>query len=192
MSRTIVSCTPSGPQKEVTCEYFLTLTLKPFLYKESVKRQLEITEDQIKDFLKHMDASGVMVFETTKSANVHYHALLTFNVPEFISKRLIYYVQDYFRKSKVIGFVDCQQVIDYKKVLFYLFYDYEETELNTEIKPVQFNKSDYKVDIWSPEFDFDKCKYISKELKEQILEEIKELKKEENHTKENYFNFKRR
>lgn len=156
-------------------DYFVTFTLRPTQYKHSIAVQLEKADYQILEFFEHMNTEGILVFELTKSANIHYHGILSFRCDDHRLKRLEFYIKDYFRKSSIIGFIDMSQVLDYNKTLTYLFKDYDDTKLFTECHPIRFNqKLEYVEDIQSymtvPHLDLD--------VRTNIIEASRQKKKE--------------
>lgn len=55
---------------------FITITLKPFLYKESFKNQYEKTQKELKQFLECViQGQCIVTTESTKQNNVHYHII---------------------------------------------------------------------------------------------------------------------
>lgn len=62
-------------------QYSLTLTLKPYLYKETAINQLLQSQDSIITVLKNpsLNCDGLVVAELTKQFNIHYHGYIYFN-----------------------------------------------------------------------------------------------------------------
>lgn len=55
---------------------FITISLKPYLYKESFKNQFTTTQKELKQFLKCiMVDKCIVTTEATKQNNVHYHVV---------------------------------------------------------------------------------------------------------------------
>lgn len=79
--------------------YFLTITLKPKLYQFTTVTQFELTHSDIVTMLDAACKDYVIVTEFTKSANIHYHALVTFTSPthriSLINK---------LKKNRLLGF----------------------------------------------------------------------------------------
>lgn len=162
------------PEMITSVDYFITFTLKPHQYLNSVELQLEKAERELEYLYEALDAEGIVVFELTKNMNVHYHSILNFRSSENIIKRLKFYILDFFRKSKVIGFIDVQAVINYDKVLKYLFYDYEETKFQTLHTPIRYNRIRKREEN---EFGINHAVYITVQKRTELLLEIIELKK---------------
>lgn len=58
--------------------YFVTLTLKPKMYKYSSKTQFEITSGDVYDIINRSSVQFVCIPEHTAVGNVHYHAVVLF------------------------------------------------------------------------------------------------------------------
>lgn len=165
------------PEKITSVDYFITFTLKPHQHKEDVDDQRSKGIKLIEGFYELLEASGLLVFELTKSMNVHFHSLVKFHTTESVLKRIKFHIHDYFRKSKVIGFIDFQQATDYNKVLMYLLYDYDETKLFTDLNPICWNYKQEHQEIGQVEF-FGYKPYITKDELDALLIKMRKLKEE--------------
>lgn len=56
--------------------YFTTVSLKPFLYKESFRNQFTMVQKELKEFLQKITQEAILTTELTKSNNVHFHIIL--------------------------------------------------------------------------------------------------------------------
>jgi len=165
------------PEKFTTVEYFITFTLKPYQYKDDVETQRSRGIKAIEGFFLALEASGLVIFELTKNMNVHFHSVVKFHTHQSVINRLKFHIHDYFRASKVIGYVDFQQVLDYNKVLKYLLYDYKETEQLTQLNPICWNEKNEYQEIGQVEY-FGYKPYITKEEINDLLIIIDGLKTE--------------
>lgn len=131
------------PQKVKTIEsmeYAITISLKPHIYRNDIDKQLEITMTEIREFLSNTKATGLLVTELTKASNIHYHGILKFNVNEQLCKRIPFMLNDYFRKSKIIGFICTKQLTDQIGWIQYMLKNYSDTKDLMKINPIRFNK----------------------------------------------------
>lgn len=82
-----------------TCK-FLTITLKPKIYKYSSITQLELTNYTVFEILQNTSDKYVCIAEHTQVGNVHYHALVyhqqSFQLVSTLNK---------LKKCKYIGFI---------------------------------------------------------------------------------------
>lgn len=79
---------------------FITVTLKPKVYKYSSITQLELTNNVLYQILYNCTDSFICVAEHTKQGNVHYHALVYFHTDSsFIL------LMNKLRKQKEFGFI---------------------------------------------------------------------------------------
>ena len=75
---------------------FITVSLKPSLYKESFQNQHAETNFQLKQFIECVATDAIVVIEGTKKTNVHYHILANSeHSPESID--------DFVRNFKKLG-----------------------------------------------------------------------------------------
>lgn len=100
--------------------YFLTVTLKPKLYKYCSITQLELTNNIVFGLLYRCTDSFVVVAEHTKAGNIHYHAIICLK-SDYQKIHLI----NSLKKRKELGFihVDSNPVINPKDVSEYLTKD---------------------------------------------------------------------
>jgi len=59
--------------------YFMTVSLKPDLYKWCARKQLKLTFDKLSRYIKIYSNKFLMVAELTKKNNIHYHIIIHFN-----------------------------------------------------------------------------------------------------------------
>lgn len=75
---------------------FITVSLKPFLYKESFRNQFSTTQTELKQFIECVSTDCIIVTEATKKNNVHYHIVAnTTHQPDTID--------DFARNFKKLG-----------------------------------------------------------------------------------------
>lgn len=79
--------------------YFLTITLKPHLYKFNSLTQYEMTVNYVKAILKHA-SSYYCSTELTVQANVHYHSIV-----QFSNKVQMMRVINMLKRNKYFGFI---------------------------------------------------------------------------------------
>lgn len=110
--------------------YFLTITLKPYLYKFGSITQFELTQLTVANLLYKATKDFIMVAEHTQSGNIHYHIVLAFSS----SLQRILLVNT-LKKNRMIGFIklDPQPVREALKVMEYMTKD-----LYTTLKAVPF------------------------------------------------------
>lgn len=135
MSRT----SKTEPYTVRSIEYALTFSLKPNIYRNTIGLQLDMGERDINMFISDMKAEGLLLAELTPNANIHFHGLFVFNVKEPILKRIEFFVKDYFRKSKVIGFICMKPVVETIGWLQYMLKDYDITKELLERNPIRWN-----------------------------------------------------
>lgn len=102
--------------------YSFTITLKPILYKNKADAQYFETYDKLCNILSQM-GKYVLVAETTKAYNIHYHGTMEFNI---MRPNLRKYFVDSFRNSKIFGFVNIKQIDDEPGWCEYISKDFEE------------------------------------------------------------------
>lgn len=97
--------------------YFITITLKPDLYKYSSITQYEMTVNAVKEILAKYNNYYVMVAEHTADANIHYHAMI---VPRdrYANIALI----NKLKKGRLFGFIkqNSEPVIERQRTFNYL------------------------------------------------------------------------
>lgn len=86
----------------LSCENvcFITITLKPKLYKYSSITQLEITNHELYNILYCSTKDFIAVAEHTKQGNIHYHAI--FSAQTNVSNILL---MNKLKKNKNFGFI---------------------------------------------------------------------------------------
>lgn len=96
--------------------YFITVTLKPKLYKYPSTTQFEMTACQLEVYANQYATNFDILPELTNEGNIHYHGWLLF--PDNLHK---FKFQDKVKKDKNLGFIkintepiiDCQRVAEY-------------------------------------------------------------------------------
>lgn len=100
--------------------YFLTITLKPKLYKYSSITQLELTNNTVYQILYRCSKSFICVAEHTQAGNIHYHAVVAFG--DKLRKIMMI---NMFKRNKDIGFVKIEDlpIVNKTKVSEYITKD---------------------------------------------------------------------
>lgn len=75
---------------------FITVSLKPTLYKESFQNQYAETTFQLKQYIECVATDAIVVIEATKKTNVHYHILAN-------SEHSNESIDDFVRNFKKLG-----------------------------------------------------------------------------------------
>lgn len=164
-----------------TVQYLITFTLKPWLYAKSVEDQQDAGMNDIRQLFDEWNADGVLITELTKTGNVHFHGIIAFNFQDHrLPKVVEYSIRNWFRNSKIIGFVDISQVIDYENAIMYLFKEHEimtsllKHVITYNIKDYrlktngwQFNPSDETVNFWEAR------KFITSKEVEDLLAKVR-------------------
>lgn len=127
---------------KISCDVHLTVTLRPVMYRLSSTEQLSRSIGPLLDLLRDLNCiKKTIVFELTKSHNVHYHIICNFDIH---GVRNIYNkIYNKFRCSKIFGYVLTDQIKDYNSFVSYILKDVEETYNILGIYPVQID--DYEL-----------------------------------------------
>jgi len=127
--------------------WFVTFSIKPDLYSLNVRNQFKKTIPSIIAILDNMTEKYVMLMETTKKSNVHYHALVQFK--DNNSQMMGVLLEDQMKAHRVIGNtkVNDTQVLEenYPRTIEYLFKDYDKTHKILNFRG--FNKPMYDNEI---------------------------------------------
>jgi len=127
--------------------WFLTITVKPELYSLNVRNQYKKTIPHVISILGNMTKKYVLLMETTKKSNVHYHVLAQFK--DNNSQLMGTLLEDQLKGHKVLGNtkVNDTQVLEenYPRTIEYLFKDYEKTMKMLNFRG--FNKPAYDNEI---------------------------------------------
>lgn len=75
---------------------FITVSLKPSIYRESFKNQHTMTQHELKQFIESVATDAIVVTEATKKHNVHYHIIAN-------SEHLPETIDDFVRNFKKLG-----------------------------------------------------------------------------------------
>lgn len=109
--------------------WFITITLRPELYKLRVKAQYKKTIEHVKHILALATNKYVVIAETTKAGNIHYHALAEFK--EGNTKLMASVIVDVIKGHKYLGNtkVNDTQVSEdnMSRTVEYLFKSYQDT-----------------------------------------------------------------
>lgn len=142
----------------------VTFTLKPSVFTHCLDKQIQLSMSQIRDFIDCTNSSGFLIVELTKNYNVHFHSTMELMVPEKYLHKLEYYVKDYFRKSKIIGFIVVKPITDEIKWLQYMLKNYDKTLDYLE-------EFDYKSPIlWNSTYTTDKLQLMRYYSTKQIID----------------------
>lgn len=153
---------------------FITVSLKPFLYKESFRNQFSITQTELKQFIECVATDCIIVTEATKKNNVHYHIVAnTTHQPETID--------DFARNFKKLGNTFTSRCND-KTKMSNVGEDMESTEKLIEYMTKDFEHSEdllnglYKTDYMAPSFRYTSFERPPKKLKKFIFEKSDNVK----------------
>lgn len=94
----------------VSCLYSGTITLRPKMYIHEPHKQYDLTQDHIYKLLVSLCEDFTFVSELTKTYNIHYHIMCTFNLREHK-----YPLKDWhnaFRNDSFVGFTKIEQTIN--------------------------------------------------------------------------------
>lgn len=130
------SCS-NTPKKGYSQDYALTVTLKPFLYKEQSEIQYYRTYRQLIDLFTMAKCRITLVAELTNTYNIHYHGILS--IPLKADSRK--WIFDRLRLLSWIGKCTVDSVDDYDGWLDYLSKD----QLQMVDYPCMVN--DYDIDF---------------------------------------------
>jgi hypothetical protein len=110
----------------LSCDVHLTVTLKPLLYRFNTEEQIDKSVVDLIRILNDLKCiKKTIVFELTKSHNIHYHIIAKF---ELTGVRNIYNkIYNSFRKSKIFGYVLTDQIKDYDNFTTYILKDVKNT-----------------------------------------------------------------
>jgi len=109
--------------------WFITITIRPELYKLKAKSQYKKTIEHVKHILNMATNKYVLVVELTKNNNIHYHAIAEFK--ENNTKVMASIIVDVIKGHSYLGMTkvnDTQvQDINMGRTIDYLFKDYNDT-----------------------------------------------------------------
>lgn len=110
----------------ISCDVHLTVTLKPLLYRFNTEEQIDKSVSELINVLNDLKCiKKTIVFELTKSHNIHYHIIAQF---ELTGVRNIYNkIYNKFRCSKIFGYVMTDQIKDYNLFIEYILKDVKNT-----------------------------------------------------------------
>lgn len=112
---------------------FITATLKPQLYRRTIRKQFLLTVQGLKMTADIYMSYYIIVPELTKANNIHYHIIAKFrdDMPFAEIK-----FQDCMKLSKNIGIVHINDadIIDKVRTVEYLFKDYNKTKSLINLK----------------------------------------------------------
>lgn len=75
---------------------FITISLKPYLYKESFRNQYTSSQAELKDFIKRITDNAIICCEGTKQHNCHYHIICDTAIQNHV-------IDDYAKNFKKLG-----------------------------------------------------------------------------------------
>lgn len=96
-------------------EYAITITLQPKLFKQSIEKQYDMLENEIRQKIETDNIYLTLVVELTKSYNIHAHGFI-----KVINKNAVRFIYDSFRNNPVIGYIYVKPVDDHGKWLDYI------------------------------------------------------------------------
>lgn len=112
-------------QKEISQKYFVTITLKPYMYSKTAGEQYDQTEGDLRKLCEYYDCGGKVVAELTKGFNIHYHGLIDFNTHlKYPQMAFI----DNLRRLKWVGRSQIEPALHENDVSKYLSKDLKKTK----------------------------------------------------------------
>jgi len=119
---------PASQQAQCAYTHFVTFTLQPHLNGKGCRQQLRSTFNKANFELQRVCKSYRLVAELTKKANIHYHAIVEFDVSEHFTKDdLSLILQDNCKSSAVFGRMECEDIKDITKTTNYILKDISRT-----------------------------------------------------------------
>lgn len=111
---------------EYSQSYAFTITLLPKFRKLSTKNQLHRTYEYILEFLAPHKVT--MVYELTKSYDIHYHGIINFKKDILKDRSAELYWYNKMRKSSTIGYTCLKVITDWNIWVDYLFKSHNEVK----------------------------------------------------------------
>jgi len=110
-------------------DLFMTITLKPDMYKMRARRQYNRTIQSVKDILNVFCERYILIPELTEACNVHYHAIVSFKPQELVQFAKDKFI-DVIRIHRVLGNtkINKMPVIDVKRTVDYMLKEYNKTK----------------------------------------------------------------
>lgn len=87
--------------KPPKCAWFMTVTLKPKVYKYSTTTQFELSVQELEHICILHSTAFAFVPEITKQGNVHYHGWITF----FDTLNKIHFINNIKKRHNMLGFL---------------------------------------------------------------------------------------
>lgn len=152
--------------------HFVTLTLKPELYGKTCRQQLRSTFAKANYELQKVAKRYKLVAELTKKCNIHYHALVLFDVTtHFDANDLSMILQDNLKSSNVFGRSESENIKDVMNTYNYVIKDLEKTSkiINPRHKSILTYTKDWEKGMI--EIQPIKIKRLSEYLDKEIIDE---------------------
>lgn len=136
---------PTNLQAQSNYTHFVTFTLQPQLNGKGCRQQLRQTWKKANYELQRVCKSYHLVAELTKKCNIHYHAIIEFDINQFFSAdELNLILQDNVKQSNVFGRFDTELIKSIENTTNYITKDLEKT--NKIINPRGKTPLDYKIE----------------------------------------------
>jgi len=134
-----------APEAGWSQDYAITITLKPFLYKESLESQYDKLWEEVDKMYKFSACwQQTIVVEVTKSFNIHAHGFIKVRN----SRNALRTIYDFFRKNASIGFVYVKPVECHNTWLEYVLKDIKKTYDTLYCRrPIMIDQFDYITEI---------------------------------------------
>lgn len=110
--KSLVQITPTDSTH--TCDYAVTITLHPSMYRLDPETQLRKTSLVLKRLF--YDCKLTLIAELTEQCNIHYHGILSYPIGTDVNYRF----HNQLRKIKDCGRSECKQVMNYDLWVKYL------------------------------------------------------------------------
>jgi hypothetical protein len=136
-SCSITATKTQSEQPKYSCDFALTITLKPQIYRETAEEQYRQTAYNVAKLFSKCKLT--LIAELTQSCNIHYHGIIA--VPITISSQPRKYIFDQIRKYSKLGKTTVVQMTNYEGWSDYLSKDLQET--SKTVYPII--KDDYEI-----------------------------------------------
>lgn len=134
---------PIEKMTSFSVDYSLTITLRPKCYTKEPEQQFDDTYEHVRRKLYSLTEHFTLVAEVTKSFNVHYHAILKFEIDN--SKPSVTYLKEIykcFRNDDLVGFIKCEQTLGRVSWISYLKKDLFHTYNSINRRPIIYDDYD--------------------------------------------------
>lgn len=121
-------------------DYSLTITLRPKCYTQEPEKQYDNTYEYVSRKIRSLTQTYTLIAEVTKAYNVHYHSILRISPNQY--KDNLKQIYACFRNDNLIGYIKCDQTINYNKWVEYLQKDIIHTMNALNRRPIIYDQYD--------------------------------------------------